>query len=133
MPYLIDSDYAIDHLNNDPHAIELLNRLGPEGAFISILTYVEVFQGVVRDPNPPEAAEALREFLVSAPVLNLSVSTAERCARLRQHFLDLGQRPARRGFDILIAATAIEYDLTLVTRNVRDYADIPDLKLYDQA
>ena len=93
MPYLIDSDDAIDHLNNDPRAIKLLNRLGPEGAFISILTYVEVFQGVVRGPNPSEAAEALRGFLVSAPVLNLSISTAERCARLRQHLLDRGQRP----------------------------------------
>ena len=30
----------------------------------------------------------------------------------------------------LIAATALEYNLTLVTRNTEDYADVPGLKLY---
>ena len=32
--------------------------------------------------------------------------------------------------DILIAATAIEHGLTLVTGNTRDYEDIPNLRLY---
>jgi predicted nucleic acid-binding protein len=44
-----------------------------------------------------------------------------------------GKRPTRRGFDLLIAATAIEHGLTLVTRNVRDYADIRGLQLYQGA
>jgi predicted nucleic acid-binding protein len=39
----------------------------------------------------------------------------------------------RRGFDILIAATAIEHGLTLVTRNIDDYADIPGIELYQPA
>ena len=30
----------------------------------------------------------------------------------------------------LLAATALEYNLTLVTRNNEDYADIPGVKLY---
>ena len=113
-----------------PQAVALLERLGPEGTFISILTYIEVYQGVVRDPDPIDAAQALRDFLTSSPMIDLTVPVAERCARLRQHFLDLGQRPARRAFDLVIAATALEHDLTLVTRNIRDYADIPALKLY---
>jgi predicted nucleic acid-binding protein len=29
----------------------------------------------------------------------------------------------------LIAATALEHNLTLVTRNVRDYAEVPGLRL----
>jgi predicted nucleic acid-binding protein len=32
--------------------------------------------------------------------------------------------------DLLIAATALEEDLTLVTRNTRHFERIPDLKLY---
>ncbi len=35
-----------------------------------------------------------------------------------------------RSLDLIIAATALEYNLTLVTRNTEDYADVPDLKLY---
>jgi predicted nucleic acid-binding protein len=30
----------------------------------------------------------------------------------------------------MIAATAVENDLTLVSRNLEDYEDIPGLKLY---
>ncbi len=32
--------------------------------------------------------------------------------------------------DILIAATALQHDLTLLTRNLKDFRHIPDLKLY---
>lgn len=34
-----------------------------------------------------------------------------------------------REFDSLIAATALAYDLTLVTRNEKHYRFIPDLRL----
>ena len=33
----------------------------------------------------------------------------------------------------MIAATALEHNLTLVTRNVRDYDDIPNLTLYQSS
>jgi predicted nucleic acid-binding protein len=33
--------------------------------------------------------------------------------------------------DLLIAATAIVHDLTLVTRNVTDFQGIPNLRLVD--
>ncbi len=32
--------------------------------------------------------------------------------------------------DLLIAATALHYDLTLVTRNVKDFQRTPGLRLY---
>jgi predicted nucleic acid-binding protein len=32
--------------------------------------------------------------------------------------------------DILIAATAIQHNLTLVTRNIKDFERIPDLNIY---
>lgn len=32
--------------------------------------------------------------------------------------------------DMLIAATAIEHDMMLLTRNLKDFRHIPDLKLY---
>ena len=33
--------------------------------------------------------------------------------------------------DLLIAATALVYDLTLVTHNVRDFANVPGLRVQD--
>lgn len=48
MPYLIDSDWLIDHLDNVPEAVELLDRLALEGIAISVVTYMEVIQGRLR-------------------------------------------------------------------------------------
>lgn len=130
MAYLIDSDWTIDHLGQVPAATTLFESLEPEGTWISVITYLEAFQGILRASNPDQATRMLLSFTESTPVLPIDLAIAERCARIRHHLTQQGKRPTRRGFDILIAATAIEHDLMLVTRNLRDYNDIPDLKLY---
>jgi len=43
------------------------------------------------------------------------------------------KRVKSRALDLINAAIALEHDLTLVTRNVEDYKDIPDLNLYSLA
>jgi len=35
--------------------------------------------------------------------------------------------------DMLIAATALHHSLTLVTRNIRDFQRIPDLRIYQSS
>jgi predicted nucleic acid-binding protein len=58
---------------------------------------------------------------------------AERAAGIRRSSRRLPGPVDHRSLDILIAATAIEHGLTLVTRNTRDHADIPGLTLYTEA
>jgi predicted nucleic acid-binding protein len=41
-----------------------------------------------------------------------------------------GRSPRRHALDVIIAATAIVHDRTLVIRNTTDYRGIPGLKLY---
>ncbi len=59
-----------------------------------------------------------------APFVKLGVdrSVAERAGRLRRH-LDI------RTPDALIAATALQHGLTLVTRNARHYRPVPGLRI----
>src|SRR2546423_14731325 len=69
-----------------------------------------------------------------------SASTPGRCltpslSNLCQQFARIRGDLRRKGqiigdFDILIASTAIHHHLTLVTRNIKDYQRIPNLKLY---
>lgn len=49
------------------------------------------------------------------------------------HLSGQGKRVRQRALDLLIAATAIEHNLTLVTRNQADYRDVPGLMLFDRA
>ena len=133
MPYLIDTDLVIDHLANITEANRLLDKLAPEGIAISIITYMEVYQGVARSPSATEARAKLQIFRRSVPVLPFSLLVAKRCALLREQLKTEQKRVKARALDLINAAIALEHDLTLVTRNVRDYQDIPDLHLYPLA
>lgn len=91
---------------------------------------MEIYQGVLRSPNPGEAGSKLRAFVDTVPVLPLSATVAQRCAQLRETLRKQGKRVNARALDLIIAATTLEYDLTVVTRNTEDFVDVPDLKLY---
>ena len=133
MPYLIDTDLVIDHLANITEANQLLDKLAPEGIAISMITYMEAYQGVVRSPNVQQARAKFQIFRRSVPVLPFSLSVAKRCAVLREQLKTEQKRVKARALDLINAAIAIEHHLTLVTRNVKDYQDIPDLHLYPLA
>ena len=128
MSYLLDSNILIALLANDEETEVLLDRLAGSGVGISVISYMEVSQGFHQKRHEPRAVfESLVESFALLPV---DQATAERCAQIRAH-LALRQRSVRpRSLDLLIAATAIEHDLTLVTRNITDYADVPGLRIY---
>jgi tRNA(fMet)-specific endonuclease VapC len=129
MPYLIDSDVLIAHREGEPDAAALLARLAPAGLAISIITYMEVYQGTLRSPDPDRAQASLARFLAGVPVVPLSLAAAQRCAALREDLNRQGKRVRSRALDLMTAAIALEHGYTLVTHNRADYADIPSLAL----
>ena len=130
MAYLLDSNLVIPYLADDPATVPLIERLASEGIAISIITYLEVYQGTLRSADPERAQEQFERFLAVVPTLSLSPAVARRCARLREDLKGRGRRVRDRALDLVIAATALEHGLPLVTRNLADYEDIPELSLY---
>ncbi len=130
MAYLLDSNLVIPYLADDPATVPLIERLAPEGIAISIITYLEVYQGTLRSADPERAQEQFERFLAVVPTLSLSPAVARRCARLREDLKGRGRRVRDRALDLVIAATALEHGLPLVTRNLADYEDIPEFSLY---
>src|SRR5690348_14926545 len=104
MPYLIDTDVVIDHLANIPQANQLLQELAPEGIAISIITYMEAYQGVLRSTNIKEAQVKFQTFRRSVPVLPFSVTVAKRCAIIREHLRQEQKRVKSRALDLMNAA-----------------------------
>jgi predicted nucleic acid-binding protein len=129
MPYLVDSNVVIEHLAAVPEASQFLDQFAQDGIVISIVTYIEAYQGVVRSEHPQEASEKFHAFINTVLILPFSFAVAERCARLRETLRKQNKRVKSRALDLIIAATALEYDLTLVTENTGDFKDIPDLSL----
>jgi tRNA(fMet)-specific endonuclease VapC len=129
MAYLVDSDWLIDYLVGDPRAAALLERLADSGLAISIITYMEAYQGVLRSSHPDEAAKKFDVLLRAIRLVSISTAVARRCAKIREELRSRDRRVRSRAIDLLIAASAIEHRLTLVTRNEGDYKDIPGLDL----
>lgn len=130
MEYLLDSNLVIPYLADHPATVLLVDSLAPQGIAISIITYLEVFQGTLRSYNPELAQDQFERFLAVVPTLPLSPAVARRCARLREELKGRNRRIRDRALDLIIAATALEHELAFVTRNLVDYEDIPDLMLY---
>jgi predicted nucleic acid-binding protein len=130
MPHLIDTDWLIDYLDNDPQALALIDPLIPTGVAISVITYMEAYQGTLRKPDVPRAQAEVEAFLQHAPILPISLEVARRCAQLREDLRRQRKRVRDRALDLLTAAVALEHGLTLVTRNRDDYKDIPGLQLH---
>jgi predicted nucleic acid-binding protein len=128
MPYLLDTDILRYYLDDIPEAIAFVSTLIPDGITVSIITYMELYQGTLQTPDPSQAQERLAALLETVPLLPLSPAVARRCAYLREELKNQGKRVRQRTLDLLIAATALEHNLTLVTRNREDFADIPELQ-----
>jgi predicted nucleic acid-binding protein len=95
--------------------------------FISTLTLAEIDKGIHNLPDDHPArprhviALAMLEARFAGRVLSLDDATVRRWGRLSGEILrTTGRAPSV--VDILLAATALEHDLHLATRNVRDVA-----------
>jgi tRNA(fMet)-specific endonuclease VapC len=131
MTYLVDSDYVADYLKGRAPATTLLDRLFHEGIAVSIVTYAEVYEGIYYGHHRVVSERGWRLFLRTTPVLSITRSIAKQYAYLRGDLARKGQLIDQP--DLFIAATAIEHNLTLVTRNLKDFGRIPDLNLYQAA
>ena len=119
MKVLLDSNIVIYLL--DPHYAFLSDRLDGLKLQVSEVSRVEVlgFQGMSEAMFC--AYESLLDKLTNHAVTRRIISRA--VVLRRQRKMSLG--------DALIAATALEYDLTLITRNLRDFQWIEQLRLID--
>ena len=129
MHVLLDSDVTIDVEAGLPSTRTMVEPFLADGVAISVITFMEVYQGLLRLPDPKLATVVLRQFLEGVDVLPITQEIVQRCAVTRADLQRRGRSVRTRALDLLIAATAIEHGLTLVTRNVADYGDVPGLQL----
>ena len=128
MSYLLDTDWAIQALGGRAPAVTTLNRLAGSRIALSVITLGELYERAFESPNPQAYIASFRDFWHLYHLLPLSEPIMERFAEIRSLLRRRGQIIS--DFDILIGATALEHDLTLLTLNLPHLQRIPDLKLY---
>ncbi len=129
--YLLDTNVLseIRKIQSSQTPLQFLawfNSISLNDCYLSVITLLEIEQGILRVQHRGDEAQFMRlqhwlnDTIIPTfdqRILPIDRHTARICARL--HVPD--QRPYN---DALIAATAICRDLTLVTRNVRDFAKL---------
>ena len=127
--YLIDTDWIIDATHGLPLAIQTIADFSPAGVAVSLISYGELFEGAHYARDRQAALIGLDRILEKKPILPLTTAIMRTFGIVRGQ-LSCQLRRQIGDVDLLIAATALTHDLTLVTRNLRDFQQIPDLKLY---
>lgn len=111
---LVDTDVMIWFLRGDTKAARELDKL--DRVQLSIVTYIELVQGM-RDKTELRALRTtLHDWDIAVVLLDEDIS-ARAAFYVEEHFHSGGLRLA----DALIAATAINRSLPLLTANIKHY------------
>lgn len=128
MTYLLDSDQVADYLKGRQSTLALVRPLVLEGASLSIISYGEIYEGILHGLDPERHKQGFEQFIAVVRVRPLTRAIMREFARIRGEL-------RRQGLlipdaDLLIAATAVHSGLTLVTRNRRHFDRVPGLALH---
>ena len=121
MAYLVDTDVLIDVSRNNEAAIDFLDQLD-DLWLVSIITAMELMVGA---RNQQEVSE-IDQLVTAYSVIPLAAEIGNSAYRLLKRY---AKSHGLRVFDSLIAATALDEDLTLVTKNKKHFQMIDSLKL----
>lgn len=126
MKYLLDTNIIVDHLRGK----KIINQKVLEGgAGISIITLAELLYGARRSQDPEKSLSKLRGFLekLNLEAINLDEKIVFEFSKVKINLEKAGER--LEDFDLLIGATALILNLTLVTGNLKHFQKIPHLKV----
>jgi hypothetical protein len=122
--FLPDTSVLIDTLNRQPERTRLLRTLVSQGHSLACcaITVGEIYAGM-----RPAEAPLTSQFFSTLVWLETSFAVAQRAGALRYEW-------ARKGItlaltDTMIAATALQYGLTLITDNRKDFP-MPELTIH---
>ena len=126
--YLIDTDWVIDYLNDIERTKTRLEPLFPAGIAISVISIAELYDGIFGGADPARKEQELLAFLARGiDRLDVDAATATLFARERSRLRRAGTPIG--DFDLLIGATALRHNLTLLSNNRRHFLRIPGLNL----
>lgn len=133
MSYLLDTNIVSETMRRRQNKLVIgwLEQVPAEALFVSVLTLGEIRKGIERLADK-KRREKLRLWLehdlpewFEGRMLSVDLAVADRWGRLLAEVG--GPVPT---IDSLLAATALHYELRLVTRNARDF-DYPELEVID--
>jgi len=124
--YFLDTSVIINYLRGKEEAINLINDL--KGKLVSsYICLSELYEGIYRSTNKNAESIVLEFFSGLNKTYGLNQKIAQEFGLLRKNLKQKGE--VVEDIDIIIAATCITYNLSLVTNNKKHFSRIKKLDL----
>ncbi len=127
LAYLVDTDWAIHWLHNRQPVRNKLAELKVQGLGIAAVSLAELWEGVHYSRNPTQGEHGLHDFLRQVSFVNIDEETCSLFGKLRGRLRAEGKLIDK--FDLMIATTALQHDLTLLTNIRRHFENIDGLRM----
>jgi predicted nucleic acid-binding protein len=120
--YLLDTNTVIDFCNSKLPIDAKKLLTGIVEPTISVITRIELFASTKIAEEEKLTLESFVNMATVYDTINLDIVA---------HAIAIRQRYRTKLPDAIIAATALSYELTLVSRNISDFKNIVGLKVID--
>ena len=130
MKYILDTNVCIQILKGTSQLIKarIANISNEDIALPSVVRF-ELSYGANKSQNPERKHALIREFLSSFASISFDDQIAEKCGEIRATLERMGTPIGP--YDLIIAATAIVKDVTLVTHNTKEFSRVKAIQLED--
>ena len=121
--YLLDTTIIIDHLKGDKKANTYLEKIGQRGdiAGCCCINIAEIYSSMLE-----KEAEKTNRLINSLYYYEVTREISKAAGKLRQKYFKTGITLATT--DVIIGATALIYNLILVTKNIKHYP-FPEIEI----
>ena len=127
MSFLIDTDIIIYAVKKVPEVIEWFKTTRNISKSISLITYGELMYGAKNSSFPERNIITVNRIQEMYPVVELNIGIMDVFGALKAKLTKPGNSVA--DMHLLIASTAVYYNMTLVTNNTKHFSKIEELKL----
>ena len=122
MSYCLDTNIVIDFLRNKPLVVESIGKIEGEDLFITFITLCELYKGVYLSNNAENELMVINNFLNSVILIEFNQESCRLFGEEYHRLRKLGKMTQEP--DLMIASIAMAHDLTIITRNKKDFENI---------
>jgi predicted nucleic acid-binding protein len=119
---MCDTNIFINWFNNDEKTILKLKHIGLERLAISVITVMELIQGV----DNKEQLQKFKKKIKHYTIVNFTKEVSELSLQL---IMDYKLSHNLQIPDAIIAATSVIYGIPLFTYNLKDFKYIPEIQI----
>lgn len=122
---LLDTCILVDYTRRKPEVVDYINRVGKQNLYLNSIIVMEMLRGAINKEDLKQIKIDLQDFLL-LPVNQQVMGLATRLIETYKLSHD-AKIP-----DMIIAATALVFDLEIMTYNIRDFRFLPGLSVNTQ-